>query len=178
MAIPRWIPICCALLWVTTAAWAEPYLCPDGRFSASLSNSTVRSVSTSPSPVGTIATHVYLDRQPGRFLTVSFTDLPKLALLAGRETIFEEARNGMLEQCQGQIVSWAKEDRNTRRLTYKVVGDKNFRGQTLFRLEKYRLYVVDVRSEVEQKPTADRDFLSSFKLLAPAAAAAPPPVDP
>jgi hypothetical protein len=170
---PRWIKICCALLWFTAAAWAEPYLCPDGRFSAELSQATVRSVSTSESPLGTIATHVYLDRQPGRFLTVSFTDLPKLALLAGRETLFEEARDGMLDQCHGHMLTWTKVDRQTRRLTYQVNSEKTYRGETLFRLEKYRLYVIDARSEASLKAALDRDFFNSFKIFAPAAAAAP-----
>lgn len=175
MAKSRWIQVFCALLWFTPAAWAQPYVCPDGRFSAALSRDTARSLSTSESPLGPVATNVYLDRQPGRFLTVSFTDLPKLALLAGRETLFEEARDGMLEQCNGQLLTWVKDNRHTRRLTYKVTGEKSYRGETVFQLEKYRLYVVDVRSEVHLKPVVDREFLSSFKILSPAAAAAPAP---
>lgn len=171
----------CALLWFAAGAWvcpwvawAEPFVSTDGCFSAELSPTTQYTSNSSPSPVGEIITSVFLDRQPGRFLTVSFTDLPKLALLGGRETIFEEARNGMLQQCGGTPVSWVRQDRQTRRLFYQVQGQPAYRGETLFRLDRCRLYVVDVRSEAHLPVQADRHFLSSFKVLPPAAAAAAP----
>ena len=178
MANQRWNWSLSALLWFTTGAWAEPYVSPDGRFSAELSPATTCITSQSESPVGPIATTVFLDRQPGRFLTVSFTDLPKLALLAGRDRIFDEARDGMLEQCAGKQTSWQRTDAQTRRLLYSVVGSPQYRGETIFRLEKYRLYVVDVRSEVNLKPTLDSAFLHSFRIISPPAAAAPAPKDP
>ena len=173
VACRRWFLGVGALLWLTTATWAEPYFSPDGRFTASLSPQTVRSTSLSSSPLGDIATTVFLDRQPGRFLTVSFTDLPPMAMLAGRVGIFEDARDGMLQQCQGEMLSWVKENRSSRRLTYRVSGEKTYRGETLFRMEKFRLYVVDVRSEVTLKPAIDKQFLSSFRIQPPAAALGP-----
>lgn len=174
MAGRRWTVKICALLWFAARAWAEPYVSNDGRFSAELSTATEYSSSSSPSPVGAVLTSVFLDRQPGRFLTVSYTDLPKLALLGGRETIFQEARNGMLEQCGGVALNWTRQDRQTRRLLYQVKGQPAYRGECLFRLDRYRLYVVDVRSEAHLPAQADQQFLSSFKILAPPAAAAPP----
>lgn len=178
MANQRWNWGLSALLWFTTGAWAEPYVSPEGRFSAELSPATTCSTSASESPVGSIVTTVYLDRQPGRFLTVSFTDLPKLALLAGRDRIFDEARDGMLEQCAGKQTSWQRSDSQTRRLLYLVAGSPQYRGETLFRLEKYRLYVIDVRSEVNLKPSMDSSFLQSFRIMSLPAAAAPTPKDP
>ena len=175
MANRRWNLFLGALLWSTTAAGAEPYVSSDGRFSAELSGTTICSTSESESPVGAVVTTVYLDKQPGRFLTVSFTDLPKLALLAGRDRIFDEARDGMLQQCSGTQNSWQRVDSQTRRLLYKAPGH---RGETIFRLEKYRLYVVDVRSELNIKPQMDAQFLQSFKIISLPAASAPPPKDP
>ncbi len=175
MANQRWNWSLSALLWFTTGAWAEPYVSSDGRFSAELSSATTCATSQSESPVGAIVTTVYLDKQPGRFLTVSFTDLPKLAILAGRERIFDEARDGMLQQCGGLQIAWRRQDPQTRRLLYTSPGH---RGETLFRLEKYRLYVVDVRSEISLKPSLDSQFLQSFKIISPPAASAPAPKDP
>lgn len=175
MANQRWNLVLSALLWFTTVAWAEPYVSLDGRFSAELSPATTCNTSQSDSPVGAIVTTVYLDRQPGRFLTVSYTDLPKLAILAGRERIFDEARDGMLQQCGGVQTLWQRRDAQTRRLLYTSPGH---RGETIFRLEKYRLYVVDVRSEMSLKPALDSQFLQSFKIISPPAASAPAPKDP
>ncbi|MBS2038802.1 hypothetical protein JST97_27725 [bacterium] len=175
MANQRWNLVLCALLWFTTVAWAEPYVSADGRFSADLSSSTVCSTSQSESPVGAVVTTVYLDRQPGRFLTVSYTDLPKLALLAGRDRIFDEARDGMLQQCSGSQSSWQRLDSQTRRLLYTSPGH---RGETIFRLEKFRLYVIDVRSELAVEPQMDAQFLRSFKIISPPAASAPAPKEP
>jgi len=178
---PRCTQGFCGLLWWITAAltspwsWAQPYSCPEGRFAAELSSGTSRTESSSESPLGPITTYIYLDRQPRRTLTVSYTDLPKLALLAGREHIFEQSKQGMLEQCQGILSTWDKLDRNNRRLTYRVEGATRYRGETLFRLEQMRLYVIDVRSELGVKPEIDRHFLQSFKILPPPAAAAPAP---
>lgn len=175
MANQRWNLSLGALLWFTTVAWAEPYVSPDGRFSADLSPATSCTTSQSDSPLGAIVTTVFLDKQPGRFLTVSFTDLPKLAILAGRERIFDEARDGMLQQCGGTQTAWQRQDAQTRRLLYSAPGH---RGETIFRLEKYRLYVVDVRSEISVKPALDSRFLQSFKIISPPAASAPVPKDP
>lgn len=171
----RWNGCLSALLWFTTVAWAEPYVSPEGRFSAELSPATTCTTSQSESPVGDIVTTVYLDKQPGRFLTVSFTDLPKLAILAGRDRIFDEARDGMLQQCAGTQTSWQRQDAQTRRLVYTAPG---YRGETIFRLEKYRLYVIDVRSETSLKPALDAQFLQSFKIISPPAASAPAPKEP
>lgn len=175
MAKLRWSLGLSALLWFTTAAWAEPYVSSDGRFSAELSPATTCTTSQSESPVGAVVTTVFLDKQPGRYLTVSFTDLPKLAILAGRDRIFDEARDGMLQQCSGSQTAWQRQDAATRRLLYKAPG---YRGETIFRLEKYRLYVVDVRSEISLKPSLDSQFLQSFKIISPPAASAPAPKDP
>ena len=175
MANRRWNCSLGALLWFTTVAWAEPYVSSDGRFTAELSPATTCSTSQSESPVGAVITTVFLDKQPGRFLTVSFTDLPKLAILAGLDRIFDEARDGMLQQCSGTQTSWQRQDSQTRRLLYAAPG---YRGETIFRLEKYRLYVVDVRSEVSLKPALDTQFLQSFKIISPPAASAPAPKDP
>ncbi len=175
MANQRWNWGLSALLWYTTVAWAEPYVSPEGRFTAELSPATTCTTSSSDSPVGAVITTVYLDKQPGRFLTVSFTDLPKLAILAGRDRIFDEARDGMLQQCAGTQTSWQRQDSQTRRLVYTSPGH---RGETIFRLEKYRLYVIDVRSEVSLKPALDSQFLQSFKIISPPAASAPAPKDP
>lgn len=170
MANQRWNRVLVALLWVTTAAWAEPYVSSDGRFTAELSSATTCTTSQSESPVGAVVTTVFLDRQPGRFLTVSYTDLPKLALLAGRDRIFDEARDGMLEQCSGRQGSWQRVDAQSRRLLYTSPGH---RGETIFRLEKYRLYVIDVRSELGIKPQMDAQFLKSFRIISLPAASAP-----
>ena len=175
MANQRWNCGLSALLWFTTVAWAEPYVSPDGRFSAELSPATTCTTSQSESPVGAVLTTVFLDKQPGRFLTVSFTDLPKLAILAGRDRIFEEARDGMLQQCGSMQTAWQRQDSQTRRLLYTAPGH---RGETIFRLEKYRLYVVDVRSEVSLKHALDSQFLQSFKIISLPAASAPVPKDP
>jgi len=175
VANQRWNFGLSALLWLTTGAWAEPYTSSDGRFSAELSPATTCTTSQSESPVGAVVTTVFLDKQPGRFLTVSFTDLPKLAILGGRDRIFNEARDGMLQQCSGTQTSWLRQDSQTRRLLYTAPG---YRGETIFRLEKYRLYVVDVRSEVSLKPALDTQFLQSFKIISPPAASASAPKDP
>lgn len=179
MSRPRWTQGFSRLL-LTAAfssswAWAQPYTCPEGRFSAALSSATGRTESCSESPLGAITTYIYLDRQPRRTLTVSYTDLPKLALLAGREHIFEQSRQGMLAQCQGILCNWEKPDRNSRRLTYRVEGPTRYRGETHFKLDQMRLYVIDVRSEIGVEPEIDRNFLQSFKILPPPAAAAPAP---
>ncbi len=175
MANRRCNRVLIALLWFSTVAGAEPYVSPDGRFSADLSGATICSTSQSDSPVGAVVTTVFLDKQPGRFLTVSYTDLPKLALLAGRDRIFDEARDGMLQQCGGTQATWQRVDSQTRRLLYKAPG---YRGETIFHLEKSRLYVVDVRSELNIKPQMDAQFLQSFKIISLPAASAPPPKDP
>ena len=175
MANRRWNEVLVALLWFTTVAWAEPYVSADGRFSAELSTSTTCTTSQSESPIGAVVTTVFLDRQPGRFLTVSYTDLPKLALIAGRDRIFDEARDGMLEQCSGAQTSWQRVDAQTRRLLYTSPGH---RGETIFRLEKFRLYVIDVRSDTSVKPQMDAQFLQSFRIISPPAASAPPPKEP
>lgn len=174
MARQRWNPGFCALLWLTTVAWAEPYYSSDGRFSAELSAATTRTTAYSESPIGTITTIVYLDRQPGRCLTVSYTDLPKLALLAGRERIFSDARDEMLQQCGATQHDWQRIDTLSRRLNYQLPGQ---RGMTLFYMEKFRLYVVDVRSDLSVLAQKDNQFLQSFKILSPAAASAVIPSD-
>lgn len=156
-----------ALLGCLPQAQAEPYVCPDGRFSAELSTAVTRTTSQSESPLGPITTNVLLDRQEGRFLTVSYTDLPRLALLAGREHIFNEAKEGMLAQCNGKEISWTTVDRQTRRLTYQVSENPGYRGETLFRLDQFRLYVVDVRSLASLKKAPDDQFLASFRILTP-----------
>lgn len=150
------------LLLLGSLCWGEPFTCPEGRFVADLTPAAERSIESSDSPLGAISTVIYLDRLKGRYLTVSYTDLPKLALLGGRERIFQEACQSLLSSCQGELQDCQVIDRSTRSLRYRV-GD-SYLGRALLRLEQFRLYVVDARSEAPLAQDNDR-FLHSFRVL-------------
>ncbi len=120
----------------------------EGRFSVMLPDIPRQGTSTIQTLVGPVVEHSFGSTSQEAGFTVSYTDLPAVALLAGgRQGIYDQARLALLDHVDGQQVAFLAlkvAKRQARVLTYTLEADSLARvGRTWFVLVGRRLYVVD-----------------------------------
>lgn len=141
----------------------------EGRFSVMVPGAPQHRSSTNDTPIGPVVENSYVCQRPGESFTVSFTDLPGMALLfEGRPGLYDKAREALLKQVAGRQVSFQPLQvggREARVLDYALKsGGKEQAGRAWFVLVGRRLYVVDATIPKAKAPKGFEPFFSSLKL--------------
>jgi hypothetical protein len=140
---------------------------PGGNFSVQMPGTPTSQQSVEHSPVGNVPTWQFILNAGGWSYAVAYSDLPQVAvLLGGAGSIFDEAKQSLLQQANATPVSYfdtTTSGKPAKSLTFTVPGGGQ--GQALLVLDGTRLYVVAATPLSASAPAADASsFISSFRL--------------
>lgn len=163
-----------ALALGTGAAAAEPWqvLAPDGAgFSALLPGRPSYERSARLTPLGRMVEHLYTLERDGTSYWITWTDVPRLALLVvGEEGIYQRVRRRLVGEGEGREVSFGPLVRGPhagRQLLYEAGGEGG-EAVRAGRLQAFlvgtRLYVFDTATPEGQAGVAAERFFASLRL--------------
>ena len=164
------------LFTVASADGSWQVLAPDGGgFSISLPGNTRHQVSTSETMLGDVVSNVYNVADGPATFSVAYSDIPRTAvLLAGKNTLFAQARDEILKVNRASLLSFDKADWGML-LSYAC---SDCIGQAQMILVKNRLYVVDVVAPATGASDLAKRVFGSFRLTDPALAQSPGSLQP
>ena len=149
--------------WVT-------FTCKEGHFSVRVPTTPVASEKVYPSFMGKVKTHIFIANADNSVFTLSYTDVPSIAVGFARGKTFSRARDMLLLNCGGKEISFTALKHGKQRskeLIYQIApqgGQPLLNGRTWFILLGRQLIVADALVRVG--PAEDRlaqEFLSSLK---------------
>lgn len=168
----RKLTICLVVLVALSSSVAaqewQTFTSPEGRFSVSMPGTPQLSTSQSSSPVGAITTNTYDISSPGEDLSVSYADLPSIAVFfGGAGRIFSGAVSDFLKTenaTQLTLDDTSISGHPGKVMTYQMPDGSV--GKAMFYLVGARLYVLTAtRSASGPVPSQPiDDFFSSFTL--------------
>lgn len=155
------------LLLLALPAAAAPWTSPDGKFTIAFPAEPKATSETDSSPLGDITSHTFTADQGGVTYSVTYSDLPGLAVLfGGSGTIYDNAKGDLLHSAFGKATSWNDQTiagHPGKALVYDVPeheGQPDMTGKANLVLVGDRLYVINVTAPAGQG-NADA-FLNSF----------------
>ncbi|WP_172819646.1 hypothetical protein [Gloeomargarita lithophora] len=152
---------------VSQTNWV-PYSPPTGWFQVEMPASPTTSQIQDASPVGTITTHIFSAKEGGATFSVSYSDLPALAIqFVGADGLMGQAKSSMLRDQNARELSFDPATMNGlsgKRLVYETTTNGTKRtGEAFFTLNNTRLYVLDALVPVGSEALAQK-FFQSFTL--------------
>lgn len=125
----------------------QTYSAPDpGRFSVQFPGTPQTSSQQNPSPVGTVTTNLFTCQASYGNFTVTYSDLPSIAASFAEGKCFDGARDGLLQDSKGTLVSytdWQSQGRDDAKdIVYK---SPTAQGHAWLIMCGSRMYVLDAR---------------------------------
>jgi len=145
------------------AKWTT-FSSPEGKFKASFPTTPAKSTETNTSPVGDIESQTFASSANQLDFSVTYTDLPELALLfGGEDKILRDTKTRLLEKVSGREVSWKDVSVNGyqgKELKYTVDDGRKIGRARMF-ISGDRLYVLNATGPRSNKAEMER-FWNSF----------------
>ena len=145
-----------------SAPWST-FTSPEGRFTVKFPLAPEATSMCSPSPLGQITTYLFTSKYQQGSYTVTYSDLPRAAVVFAKGRIFDDTRAEILRDAGAQTSTWNDVGKfgEGREMRYQGSEDE---GLCHIHLVRNRLYVIDARCKTGTPQTETDVFFSSLKI--------------